>query len=201
MDTRTHENCGTCEAGVKRREALRRLALIVPTLMFLPEVSTAQTVIAKEHQLKAAFIFNFITFVEWPPNTFESPTAPLLIDVAGQTPIFAELGKAVKDRKIDGRPLIVRPVETPDEARVTHLLFVPASEDYRCEKWLSAVEKASVLTIGESEAFARRGGMINFVQEVDKLRFEINMDSVDAAHLRIGAQLQKLAKTLRRKKQ
>ncbi len=154
---------------------------------------------AKEHQIKAAFVYNFLKFVEWPEAKLGDTNSALTIGVIGKGPMTAELQKTVKDRRINGRELVVKTIETPEAARTTHLLYVTASEDSRLSDWLAQIADASILTVGESEEFAKRGGIMTFVLEGDKLRFEINIDAAEAAKLRISAQLQKLAKTIRRK--
>jgi hypothetical protein len=161
--------------------------------------AAADSLAAKEHQVKAAFVYNFAKFVEWPAGSFQNTNSPLVIGVMGKSPISAALEAAVKDRKINGRAILVKSIETAEAARETHLLFVAASEDKRVDNVLPALAGASVLTIGESDAFARESGMINFVLDGDKCRFDINMDSAERAGLKVSAQLQKLAKTVRRK--
>jgi hypothetical protein len=158
----------------------------------------AESLGTKEYQLKAAFLYNFTKFVEWPTNSFDDPDAPLILAVAGKGPCAAELEQVVKGRTANGRRIVVKMVETPEAAKGAHVLFLPASEDPRIEEWLGAVRNAGTLTVGESEPFAKAGGIIRFLLEGDKVRFEINVDSTEQAGLKISAQLLKLAKTVRR---
>ncbi len=162
--------------------------------------TAAETPASKEYQIKAAFLYNFTKFVEWLPDSFEGPDTPIVIAVAGKAPCAAELEQAVKDRTVNGRKILVKTAETPAAAKGAHVLFLSASEDSRLEEWLGAVRKAGTLTVGETEPFAKAGGIIRFVLEGDKVRFEINMDSAERAGLKISAQLQKLAKTIRKQK-
>lgn len=157
--------------------------------------------VRKEYQLKAAFIYNFTKFIEWPAECFPDANAPIVIAVADQSPCTAELGAVVKGRKVNERDLAIKTVTTLETAKGFHILFIPATEDERLEKWMEAVRGKGVLVVGESEAFLKRGGMINFLLEEEKIRFEINMDQTEAARLKISAQLQKLAKSIRRKSQ
>ncbi|MCX6903989.1 MAG: YfiR family protein [Verrucomicrobia bacterium] len=174
------------------------LGMMVCSLMGRTRAAGAEAVSFQEHPVKAAFIYNFFKFVEWPASRFQETNAPLLIGVVGRGPITAALEAAVQDRKINGRNLLVQAVATPEEARAAHLLFVAATEDKQLDKLLKALATSSVLTVGESEAFARQGGMICFVLENGKIRFEINMDSAQRAGVKVSAQLQKLARTVRR---
>ena len=169
-----------------------------PPLGATPLSRGADVVNAKEHEVKAAFLYNFLKFVEWPAARFQETNAPLVIGVVGTSPITAALEATVRNRTINGRPLVVKAVKTPEEARAVLSLFVPGSEDERLEAWLTSLNGSSVLTVGESAAFAKQGGIINFVLDGDKLRFEINMDVARRAGLKISAQLQKLAR-IRRK--
>ncbi|HTD67267.1 MAG TPA: YfiR family protein [Candidatus Limnocylindria bacterium] len=160
----------------------------------------AEVAVAKEHELKAAFLYNFTKFVEWPTNSFADTNTPLVIAVAGPSPCAAALEPLARDRKVNGRSFIIKTVKKPEEAAGAHLLFVPASENARLKDWLAWSAGQSVLTVGESEEFAQQGGMIVFLVEGEKIRFEINMAQADAARLKVSAQLQKLAKTVRRNK-
>ena len=163
-----------------------------------PHARGADSSNAKESQLKAAFIFNFLKFAEWPAHRFSETNSPFVIGVIGTSPITAALEAAVKHRKINGRELIVKSMETVEAARAAHLLFVPATEERRSEDWLPTLASASILTVGESDAFATHGGMINFLLDDDRLRFDINIGSAEGAGLKVSAQLQKLARTVRR---
>lgn len=151
---------------------------------------------SREYQLKAAFLYNFTKFIEWPPQSFSGTSAPIVIGVLSDSPLGSELVQVVKDRNVNGRSIVVKRIETAAEARLTHLLFVGAGEGGRFVELEPAIRGSSIVTIGESPSFAQAGGTINFVLEDDKVRFEINMDSAEHAGLRISAQLQKLAKLI-----
>jgi hypothetical protein len=152
----------------------------------------------KEYQIKAAFLYNFAKFVEWPASAHQDAASPLIIGVFGKNPFGSELEKAVKDRKINGREILVKAIETADAARTVHLLFAGAGEDARLDSLREALKGSCVLMVGESDAFARQGGIIRFSLDADKVRFEINMDAAEQAGLKISAQLQKLAKAIKR---
>lgn len=165
-----------------------------------PLVFGADSPVAKEHQLKAAFTYQFVKFVEWPAGRFDDAASPLILGVTGSGPISVALQEAVKDRKINGRPLIVKVLETPEAATTVHVLFVTSDQDNRLGTWLTNLAGRGVLTVGETAAFVKGGGVLNFIPEGDKLRFEIDLDAVQRAGLKISAHLQGLAKSIRRKK-
>ncbi len=160
---------------------------------------SAETASLKEHELKAAFLYKFTKFIEWPTNTFRDTNAPFVVAVAGNSPCKAELEQIAKERKVNGRDLIIKTIKTPEGLKGAHVLFVSAGEDTRLKDWLAASRAAGILTIGESESFAREGGIINFSIEGERIRFDLNITEAEAAGLKISAQMQKLAKTVRKK--
>lgn len=177
-----------------RRVALALLALLVGgrSAVFAPaEVS-------KEYQLKAAFLYNFTKFVEWPAPSWLESKSPIVLGVFGGNPFGASLEQAVQGRSVNGHPLIVRTVTSVAEARSTHLLFVAAGvsdQDFR--ELQTTVAGLPVLTVGETTSFAKLGGMITFVLQENKIRFEINVAAAQRSGLKISAQLQKLATAVR----
>jgi hypothetical protein len=171
--------------------------LLLFAALHSPSLSAAAS---KEYQLKAAFLYNFTKFTEWPVARLPEPDSPIVIGVFRSNPFEAELENAVKNRKVNGREIIVKTVESVQTAKATHLLFIPAAEDEGLNDLLPALRTEGILTVGESSAFAKLGGILTFALEGDKLRFEINMDAADRAGLRVSAQLQKLAKAVRRKR-
>ena len=154
--------------------------------------------VSKEYQIKAAFLYNFANFVQWPAQSFADADSPIVIGVFGTSPFGTVLEKAVSGRKINGHRIVTMVVQTPAAARQAHLLFVGATEDSKLDELKAALSGAPVLTVGESPAFAQQGGMITFVLKSDKLRFEINVETAQKAGLKISAQLQKLATEIRR---
>lgn len=151
--------------------------------------------VAKEYQIKAAFVFNFTKFVEWPPNRFRSDDAPIVIGVLGDNPFGSNLQEAVKGRKVGGRDVVVVEVTAQSYPETMHVLFVTAGQ----EKSFRPEKADGILTVGETERFNELGGMITFIFEAEKVRFVINLDRSEQAHLKMSAQLLKLASTVRRK--
>ena len=156
--------------------------------------SVADPTVAKEYKVKAAFIYNFAKFVAWPAQKFADGNAPLVIGVLGPNPFGDELENALNGRQVNGRPVVVRQFDNPEAAKAAHLLFVSLNDEPRLRR---ALKEYGVLTVGQSELFARSGGMITFTFEDDKLRFEINVGAAEQAGLKISSQLQKLAKNVR----
>lgn len=152
---------------------------------------------ASEWQVKSAFLYNFTKFVEWPQTTLSSPSQPIVIGVLGEPTLAQQLAAVVAGRNVNGRQIEVRVVQTAAQARVTQVLFVAAEEDTRYAAMRDELADSAVLTVGESPSFSVMG-VIGFVSDGEKLRFEINADLAERSRLKVSAQLQKLAIAVRR---
>jgi hypothetical protein len=152
---------------------------------------------ASEWQVKSAFIYNFTKFVEWPATAFTTPSQPIVIGVLGAATLAEQLAALVAGRSVNGRPIEVRLVHTAAQARTTQVLFVSAEEEAQYAAMQDELADSPVLTVGESPAFSVIGA-IGFVQDGEKLRFEINAQIAERSHLKVSAQLQKLAIAVRR---
>jgi hypothetical protein len=153
--------------------------------------------VSKEYQIKAAFLYNFTKFVEWPPARFPDGSSPLVIGVLGRNPFGAELEKIVQGRTVNGRAILVKLITTADEVPAVHLLFVPAGEETRLPA--AAWQNVAVIAVGESDTFAALGGTITFTHVGDKVRFSVALESAERAGLKISSQLLKLAAEVHRK--
>lgn len=134
---------------------------------------------ASEYKLKAAFIYNFIKFVEWPPLAFANNTSPLILGIVGRDPFQGELEEAVRDKIVGGRTVRVTRFALGDDLASCHVVFLPKDTDRRkLTLILSQTKALPLLTVGdELPGFAQGGGVINLFREEDKIRFEINVDS------------------------
>jgi hypothetical protein len=146
--------------------------------------------------VKAAYIYNFAKFVEWPAAAFATPQAPLVLCVAAKDGLGGALA-GIDGKPVQGRALQVRRAVKPDEFKSCHLLFVPDSEAAATPELLRKVGRLPVLTIGEREGFAAGGGGIGFVPGEERVKFEINPDAASRASLSISSQLMRLATIVR----
>jgi hypothetical protein len=167
-------------------------------VLFLLGSTALRAEVSKEQQLKAALLFNFTKFVEWSPASFSSPDSPLVIGVLGSSPFAEEMENVAKNRNVNGHKIAVRKLQGAAGVRGVHVLFVSASEDARLGELRGALRGANVLTVGESDAFARSGGVITFVIVGGKVRFDINRSAAEQSSVKISSQLQKLARTVRK---
>jgi len=146
-----------------------------------------------EYQIKAAFLFNFAKFVEWPPKAFAEAPAPIVIGILGDNPFRDDLARTIRGKAIDDHPLVIKEYRSPAEATNCHILFISASEKKRLLEILEALKGAKVLTVSETDRFTENGGMINFFLDGTKIRFQINKDAVTSAGLQISSKLMSLA--------
>lgn len=160
-------------------------------------VCVGKTADVKEYEIKAAFIYNFAKFVEWPEEAFGRADAPLIIGILGKDPFGKMIDQAVEGRRVHGRPMEIKRVNWGAEVRTCHILFVSSSESGKIGQLSELVKNAPILTIGETPGFASRGGIINFTEEEGKVRFEINADAAKRARLTISSKLLSLAKLVK----
>jgi hypothetical protein len=151
-----------------------------------------------EYQVKAAFLYNFAKFVEWPPQAFKSPTDPIAICILGEDPFGHALEDAVKGKTIEGRGFVVPRISEVRQADSCQILFVSSAERKRARAILAELRANGVLTVGETEGFAEAGGVINFKLEGGRLRLEINVDAAERAKLRLSSKLLSLAQIVKK---
>jgi hypothetical protein len=146
-----------------------------------------------EYQVKAAFLYNFAKFVQWPTGTFQSPGDALAICILGEDPFGRSLADIVAGRTIEGRPLVVRHIASVKEGAACQILFVGSSENKRAAPPFADVKWPGVLTIGESNTPSADGAIINFRLDSGKVRFDINVEAAEREKLRISSRLLSLA--------
>ncbi len=147
----------------------------------------------QEYQVKAAFLYNFGKFVEWPGGTFKNAEAPFVIGILGKDP-FGEAIDSLRDKTISGRRLVVKRFARAGDLEPCHILFISAVEKQHLPRILSITHPWHVLTVGDTKGFVESGGVINFILLENKIRFEINVDAARRAGLKVSAQLLKLAR-------
>jgi hypothetical protein len=145
-----------------------------------------------EYQVKAAFLYNFVKFIDWPdgPAWQEGPIA---ICVLGKDPFGNALERVVEGKTVNGRPLAIRRIGDIAAARSCHVLFVSASEAGRVGEIVKAAQTRSVLTVSETDRFCERGGIIAFLMDGQRVRFRINPKAAASAGLSISSKLLQLS--------
>jgi hypothetical protein len=154
--------------------------------------------VAGEYKVKAAFIYNFAQFVDWPDTAFTSADAPFVVAVVGKDPFEGILEQVVAGKRVGARRVIVKHFDSADQIGPCQILFVPMTEDDSLSGIIQKVQNSAVLTIGESEDFDSSGGCFRFFTDDNKMRFEINQDAAEQAGLRVSSKLLKLAKIFKK---
>jgi hypothetical protein len=149
-----------------------------------------------EYQVKAAYLFNFLKFVEYPNESFMDPLAPIVIGVIGDDPFGNALPQVVIGKTVQGRDLVIHVYRIGEDLRSAHILFISASERKRLPMILSSLRGSSVLTVADTEGFLEAGGMIQFLSENDRVRFAINVDATSRAKLKMSSKLLSLARAV-----
>jgi hypothetical protein len=183
------------------------LIVLVPALLAGTQVR-ADSTSSREYQVKAAFLYNFIMFVDWPQGKITDSNEPLVISIIGKDP-FEGAFEPIKDKLVNGREVVIKRFEGLEELKKSetelnravedirkgHLLFICRSEEKVVSQIVNLVKDSNVLTVGDMPKFLETGGgIINFVMEEEKVRFEINAVTASQAGLQIRSQLLRLAK-------
>jgi hypothetical protein len=156
----------------------------------------AQGGAVSEYEVKAAFLFHFAQFVEWPQQTFKNDGEPLVYCTVGDDPFHGGLEAALKGKTIGAHPLQVRHAKRAEDASGCQVIFLGENEKKLLPELLATFERNPVLVVGESEHFAQSGGTIGFCLEENKIRFEVNLDAAGKAKLKISSKLLALAKSV-----
>jgi hypothetical protein len=153
---------------------------------------------SREYKVKAAFIYNFARFIEWPPEVFADSEAPFVVAVVGKDPFDGALEQVASGKKIGARRVEIRHFDSIDDIGPCQILFVPITDDDSEARTIRKIENGHVLSIGEGEAFTANGGTLRFFSEDNKIRFEVNTDAADRASLRISSKLLNLARIFKK---
>lgn len=181
----------------RRRSHAGRLSVLAAlwlALLCLSDVVGAQAVsVQRESAVKAAFLYKFGAFVDWPAGTFERPETPLVIGVAGDDQVAADLEQLVTGRSLDGRPVVLRRVDPDARAFAgVHVLFV-GRRSTRLHELLAAAT-GPVLVVTDQEPGLPLGSVINFASEGGRMRFSVSLSAADARSLRLSARLLAVAR-------
>lgn len=170
------------------------ICIVIGLTMISTSVSAAADV-SEEYAVKVAFIYNFTKFIDWPAEAFSSSDAPFVFGILGENPFGSSLN-FLKDKTVNGHPLIIEYIKDLSVAEKTHILFICESEKNRIHEICSALD-TSVLTVGDVDGFFEAGGIINLVTIDNKIRFIINHDAARRSDLNISSHLLQLAIRLR----
>jgi hypothetical protein len=172
--------------------ALSLRAWLAAALLVLPSFTSAQ--VDREVQVKAAFVYKFGDFVEWPADAFAGPDDAFVIGVVGDDAMAAELEKVVASRAIQERTVVVRRLRRGEALGRLHMLFVGQAEAARLPELAAATQGQPVLVVTDSDSATTRGSMINFVSVDGKVRFDVALPGAERGKLKISARLLAVAR-------
>ena len=175
---------------------MRRILLAIGLLVAAFRLLPAEALTPTEYEIKAAFLYNFAKFVEWPPDVLDKNPGIFVIGILGDDPFGSDLDRALEGKTVQDRKLVLRRVSTVEEASSCHMLFISASNAARVETILTSMRDVPVLTVSDMNRFVQRGGIVGFSVEERRIRFSINVAAATRANLKVSSQLLKLAKTI-----
>ncbi|TAL05304.1 MAG: YfiR family protein [Verrucomicrobia bacterium] len=177
------------------RALVRRawLAALSSLLLLGGILAGAQEFVAPEQTVKAAFLYNFAKFVEWPTNSFAASNSDLVIGVLGKDPFGQTLDETVAGRRVDGHPVVIARYRQIGEATNCHVLFLASSEKKNLPRILAELKTRAVLTVSDIEDFAAAGGLIQLVKRGERIQFKINAEAAGRSQLKFSSKLLRLS--------
>ena len=161
--------------------------------IFSESVCLGQSKNAKVYQLEAAFLYNFTRFINW-TSTNNPGETQFVIGIVGRDPFEGYIDEIVKGELVDGRSIVIRRYDDVGKIGNCSILFIGFSEPEKIRQALTKVKKQGTLTVGDSPNFVKRGGVVEFFIEDNKVRLKINIDAAKAEGLEISSKLLNLAK-------
>jgi hypothetical protein len=148
--------------------------------------------VSPEYLVKAAFLYNFAKFVEWPDKAFMDDQTPIILYILGKDP-FGNALDSLQNKTVKGRNLMITRLKDIHDSQQCHILFISQSEKKNLARIFEKIKKWNVLTVSDIENFAQEGGIINFITKENKIRFAINVDAAQRSDLTVSSKLLKLA--------
>jgi hypothetical protein len=153
----------------------------------------AQANVVPPSEIKAVFLFNFTGFTEWPPNAFNNATEPLVIGILGENPFGQYLDEVVQNEKKDGHPLMIKHFTRVDDVKNCHILFINKKTPEEINQVINALKGRSILTVSDAKDFVKKGGMIRFYTDNDKVKLQVNVGAVRDGNMVLSSKLLRLA--------
>ncbi len=152
---------------------------------------------ASEYEVKAAFIFNFVKFTTWPDDPDRS--GPMRLCIAGHDPFGPLMESTIGGKTVRGRGFSIERYDLSDDLTACEILFIGDGDTAERKALLDSLEGRPILTVGESAAFARGGGMVGFYEKQRRIRFSVNVDATERSDIRVSSKLLQLASVVREK--
>lgn len=170
------------------RQALLALCAAALLLLAAPQGGAQGLGLARVSAVKAAFLYKFGSFVEWPAGAFRSTIDPLVIGVVGDEAVASELEQITQGRNISGRPILVRRVREPGELAGLHILFAGGPRETRVREYIAAAQ-GPVLTVSDVPGSGRSGPVLHFTEDQGRVRFHASLTAAEARGIRLSAKL------------
>jgi uncharacterized protein DUF4154 len=154
----------------------------------------AQRAEATEASVKAAFLYKFAGYIEWPESLFTAPDAPFVMGVLGTDEVAADLARIVAGRAIGGHPVVVRRLKESESLKGVHFVFIGKGESARLASILRAAQQQGVLAVTENERGLEWGSAINFLVAEDRVGFEVSLDAAEKSGHRISSRMLQVAR-------
>jgi hypothetical protein len=162
----------------------------------IPKPVLGQSASTSEYEIKAAFLFNFAKFVEWPESVMGETNGSFIIGILGRDPFDGALDQTIGDKTVKGKTIVIKRFRHLVDLQYCHILFISESEKDNLQEILNRIGDESILTVGDMPDFAKNGGMIQLYTENDKVRFAIRLTATERANLKLSAKLLNLAKII-----
>ena len=182
-----------------RRGALRRLVTAaLAALLGLGALASAVSAdqVVDFDELKAAFVFQFANYVQWPESSFKEASSPIVIGIVGNDAMVKTLSASVRGKMVGAHPIEVTSVGNEKAVAPCHILYIDGSIDTRVDQYLAVTRSKPILTVSDHENFTSEGGVIRLFKKDNKLRFEVNVDEAQRAGLTISSKLLGLAQVV-----
>lgn len=184
------------------RSALRMVTAMLTGLALVAQPVSAATADAAApdlvRQVKAAYLFKFGNYVQWPPPAFSEDTSPIVIGVAGDDLIAQELQRISVGRNIGKRPVIVRRIRRGESADGVHMLFVGKQTQDPAAPWLMPAPGQPVLLVADEGVTASSAATISFVLDSDRVRFDVSLPAAERHQLQLSAGLLSVARKVQK---
>ncbi len=169
------------------------LMLILPRALYADK--SVSDIEASEYQVKAAYLYNFMKFVEWPDHIFSDEYSPIVLGILGDDPFGTDIDAMFAGKSVKNRPVLIKRLGIEDSLKACHVLFISDSEKDNLEDiFHSKLKQAPVLSVSDISGFSQAGGIINLIYEDNHIVFTINIKALKSASISMSSRLLKLAK-------
>ena len=184
--------------GQAKKCSIRYALTAVIVAFYCSTILLGQQPKPNEYQVEAAYLYNFGRFVKWPTKIPADKDGSFAVCVLGQDPFGPALDSTLANESLNGKPVVLRRISKPQDATDCRILFISSKEANHLREILATLDQQGVLTVSDMPDFSRRGGMIQFVLDGERVRFEINLASAENAKLVVSSELLKVATVVKR---